>query len=807
MGLAGLDAALSGLRASQKQIDIISNNVSNVSTPGYSRKILPQSTQNVDGTTVGVTTGVFTRNVDLNLQSQVWTQISAVSGLDVKKSYLQRIEQFHGDPALEISVAAEIASLRDELSNLSDSPGDPAAQSQTVQQAVDVANKVNDFADLLTQLRNDAQDELRNSIDRVNQLLTQISEANKQIKSSINIDKPIAAIEDERDAAVKELAELIEVSTFTRGDGVMVVQTNEGVQLADERAEIVTFNPTPLSPNNYFPDSAAGIFIGDPDINETTAIQIADDSPGGKIGGLLELRDDILPRQTAQLDELAHKMALRFEAQGLRLFTNGAGIVPSDAAPDPTTLPNPTAVQYVGFAGQMQVNNAIINDNTLIQRGTYGAAIESGSNDVIRRVLEFGFSEINFEQAYNDDAATGVDIVNTGGDDLQTWLGLNSTNSLTGARDLTNFASVADLVASAGGALDNPNDQFDLIINEPRAGVTPGPITIDMSVASAAPGANAAQQLVNHINTQIAATLTPGEITALGNPTASVGPNGQIQINTSGFIEIDATSGGNAMGQAGLDFLGLTDNTGNPIAPQDPYIEVQVGNDPVQRITIEPGDNATALVNKLNAIDNLVARVDANGFLEVRPGDDTTFTNQSFGGDLTITGGPFTTNGATYAGPTGAGSTRVSVDNNVNIASALFGTYQITGGIVENRTPVETQQYQSQISVANTNDLVFREDLLGPGANISTRIDGARGLIDYAQKLVNQQSQELRSVENRLDDEDSLRTVLEDEFLNQSGVNLDEELGNLVVFQTAFAASARVVSAVEELFQELLNAV
>ena len=60
-------------------------------------------------------------------------------------------------------------------------------------------------------------------------------------------------------------------------------------------------------------------------------------------------------------------------------------------------------------------------------------------------------------------------------------------------------------------------------------------------------------------------------------------------------------------------------------------------------------------------------------------------------------------------------------------------------------------------------------------------------------------------VESRQTDEESLRDALETQLLNESGVNLDEELGNLIVFQTAFSASARVVTAVDELFQELLS--
>ncbi len=106
MGLAGLDSALSGLRIYQQQIDIISNNVANASTEGFTRKILPQSTQVVAGKSVGVLGETIIRNVDLRVQRDLWTQISDVGLYGVQESYLQRIEQFHGSPDKAVSIAA-----------------------------------------------------------------------------------------------------------------------------------------------------------------------------------------------------------------------------------------------------------------------------------------------------------------------------------------------------------------------------------------------------------------------------------------------------------------------------------------------------------------------------------------------------------------------------------------------------------------------------------------------------------------------------------------------------------------------------
>lgn len=804
-----LNNALSGLRISQQQISVISNNVSNVGTPGYTRKILPQSTLTVAGEAIGVRADTLIRNVDLNLTRDLWTQVSAVNSLDIQRSYLQRIEQFHGPPDKELSVAADLARLQDAFAALADSPEDTSLLALTVNQAVDTANKINDLDELITTLRNDAQTEISTTVTEINDLLVQIAELNSDIVSRLNFGQTTAQLEDLRDGAIQELSGLIDISFFQRGDGALVIQTNQGIELASDRAEQLTFAPGRLSPSIFYPDPndniTNAIFVGDPTAGPA-AFDITATSPGGKLGGLITLRDVTFPKQTAQLDELAHKLALRFDAQGLRLFTDASGAIPADTAPDPTTLPNPTPVEYVGFASVIQVNETIINDNTLIQRGTYGdTTIQTGSNEVIRRVIENTFGNVEFQEIFNSDVARQVDLLNTGGADLQNWLGLFSENTISGGRDLTAYASVGDIVTFANGALDDPNDQFQITFEEARTGLGPTTITVDLSVANGFAGATALDQLVAHINNEIALAGVPAGLAAV----ASASPDGELVINTRGSIEIDSTSLPTGIQQTGLNFLGLSDNTGAPIAPTDPYFDIQVGNDTPVRIFIEPGDTQAELLTKLDAVEGLAidtVNFAIDGILRLRPGDD--FNNPNFGGEIQITSGSFTSNGALYGAPP-ATSARLALDNGVNVVSALFGTYT-TGVSIQDESPVTDILYGSDTNGALAPPIPttsFRESLLGPNADISTNVNGSLGLIDFAQRMVNEHTQELVLTSERIDDEGSLQTLLQDRLTNQSGVNLDEELGHLIVVQTAYSASARVLTAVDELFQELLNAV
>ena len=662
-------------------------------------------------------------------------------------------------------------------------------------QAVDTANKINELSNLITTLRNDAQSEMESTITRINDLTTQIAALNKDIKAAINSGRTQAAQSDMRDEAIKELSGLMEISFFTRGDGVLVIQTAQGVELASEFANTMVFDPTPLSPSTYYPASAEGITVVDPSGNENTAINITESSLGGKLGGLLTLRDETFPRQMAQLDEMAHKLALRMEAQGLRLFTDSSGNIPLDTAPDPTTLPNPTPVSYVGFSSRIEVNRDIIADHSLLQRGTYGVPIQTGSNQILRRVVEFALGSTDFQQAIGQiDLRTSLQAApnNT----LQNWLGLYSENQVRGTADLTAYPGVADILTAGGATVFGTNDNLTITFDDPDYGTGPHVINIDLS-AVVPSGINAAQDMIDAI------TADPDWATAVAefNASVTIGPNGQLVFDSRSDITI-APAVVNGITDEGFAFLGLVPAT---TEARDPYFDVRVGNNPPTRITIDPNDDEDDLYAQLAAVPGLALEdftASADGFLRLRPGND--YLDPDFGGDISIIGGPFQTDTAGINAVIGPGT----IPDNLNIITALFGSFS-AGPPAEDVSPITDIGYGSQTdgSLAPPIPAVpFRIDLLGPGANISTDVIATGSILDFAQKIVNQHSQEMILVDRRLTDEETLGEMLQTQFLNESGVNIDEEMSHLIVVQTAFAASARVVNAVDRLFEELLNA-
>lgn len=762
MGISGLDAALSGLRVAQKQLDVISNNVSNVSTPGYSRKVLPQETAVILGQTAGVRSSAVIRNVDMYLQRDVWTQVSATEFLGVKTAYLNSIQEFHGASNKELSVAADIARLRDSFSLLANQPDNALQLAETVNKAGAVAHKLNDFSRLLTTMRNDAQDAVRASVDTANSLLSQIADLNKEIKSNLALGRTTAALEDQRDTAIKNLSAEIDISFFTRGDGILVVQTKQGQQLADENATPLFFKPAPVNPASYYPESAAGLFVGGDPLTNPTAFDITNKGIGGKIGAHLEMRDSTLPQYQAQLDEVAHKLALRMEAQGIRLFTDPSGTIPADAAPV-LNPPGPlTPVPYVGFAAAIQVNQAILDDPSLLRNSTLtGVTVQDGSNEFLRRVVEFGFGQYEYLEAQGT-----VNLNSTAPDTLQTLFGLDPKAQMVGKVDIHKLSGNLALNA----AEDHPFlpvsgppllDNFDITIN----GTT---VTIDLTAVEAAYPASASmsggEALVAYLNSHVfTATTTPpvtvpptlpGMGLTAAEASASLNQFGQLIINSQYDIEIGV---GN-MGDTGLSYLGLTAGVTKAVPP---HFDIQVGkNDPV-RVSIEPGDTEVQLLAKLNNVPGLQASLDPlTGRLNIRPGP-------GFGGDIRLIDG-------TVANNTG-----------ISVVQSLFGAASPVRGV---------------------DNIAFRTQNLGPGASLSTHISAAVSIVDYSQKMIAAQTADAVTADARQKDEVSYRELIERQFKDESGVNLDEELAQLIVIQTAYSASAKTISTLNEMFDTLLNA-
>lgn len=376
MSTAALLSALSGLRVNQAGLNVASNNISNATVEGYTRKTLPLETLVAGGEVIGVKVGEIQRHVDQYIMRDYRTQLSLTSKLDTRESYLDRIVSFHGRPEEENNIAAKLGRLKNIFADLAATPESRVLRTEAVDVAKDLSDTFNRNAELLLEQRNQTQAEIQQSVWLLNEKLREVAEYNKRIIVANNLDKTTAALEDERDKAIKEISNIIEVSYYEDGDGALVVQTNGGLVLADREVRELSFETQRLGYKSAYPFNINGLMLEG--INQD--FDLTDQDIGGSLGALLEIRDKTIPTFQAQLDELAHKMALRFDAQDLRLFTDKSGVVPADIPED-----------YAGFSSLMQVNPQILNDTSLIHSGTGGATPDQGDSTLLTNIVDYTF--------------------------------------------------------------------------------------------------------------------------------------------------------------------------------------------------------------------------------------------------------------------------------------------------------------------------------------------------------------------------------------------------------------------------------
>ncbi len=124
---------------------------------------------------------------------------------------------------------------------------------------------------------------------------------------------------------MRTVSQYMQVSTIDAGNGIINVVTQGGTPLVDASAHLLSFTPAgSMLPTSYYPGGGLNGVL----VDGTTDISAGSAGLGGEIGALLTLRDKTLPTYGAQIDELAQKMAVRFDQEGLKLFTDQAGNIP-----------------------------------------------------------------------------------------------------------------------------------------------------------------------------------------------------------------------------------------------------------------------------------------------------------------------------------------------------------------------------------------------------------------------------------------------------------------------------------------------
>jgi len=312
-----LAAAVSGLRATQTGIDLISRNIANATTEGYTRKKVQQVQLIIAGKGQGVRVGEIERYVNARLQLQARQSSSQEEAYRVRDTFLSQLETSLGKPGDNTSIASIMGQLADAFRQLATSPDVITAQVAAISKADTLARSFNDLTKLIQVLRTDAETAIKASVDDINARLVALDDLNEQIGEARALHQSTADLEDQRDIVLSEIAKEMPITYFERENGHVWIVTSDGRTLMDDEPHPLNFaNSFQVNASLSYPGSLNGIIVDGVDIMPALT--------SGRLGGLFELRDKILTQAQQQLDELAGRTASLFALQDMDIFNVGA---------------------------------------------------------------------------------------------------------------------------------------------------------------------------------------------------------------------------------------------------------------------------------------------------------------------------------------------------------------------------------------------------------------------------------------------------------------------------------------------------
>ncbi len=312
MGLSSaLATAMSGLRANQASLSIISSNVANAQTPGYVAQN-PNQIEVASGTygaTVS-TTGV-NRQLDLFVQSQLRTETAGGGYADQISNILGQLQSVYGTPGGDGTLESTLNNFTASLQSLSTNPGNQSAQSVALQAAQSLAQQLNTTTQGIQALRTNVNQDIGTSADQANTAMTQIAQINTQLQGLAPTDPLAATLMDQRDNAINQLSKLVDIKVTTDSANQTNIFTTSGIQLvgAGLASEFKFSSPGSLTASSLYNSNPAQNGVGSFSIRLPNGANIdlvaTNAISSGQIAADLKLRDQTLVQAQTQVDQMA----------------------------------------------------------------------------------------------------------------------------------------------------------------------------------------------------------------------------------------------------------------------------------------------------------------------------------------------------------------------------------------------------------------------------------------------------------------------------------------------------------------------
>ena len=451
---------MSGLLAAQAALNNTSNNISNYTVSGYSRRTLQLAEANttLNGNAYygnGVTITGVQREYDAFIMSQLRDTSAAYNAANTQHSQFSRIDDLLSRTAGNLS--SSLQSFFANVQNVVSNAGDPAARQSLMSNAHSLVNQFQVTGQYLSGLQGNVNADITAHVNQINTLTSQVANLNVQISklSTAGGAKPNNLL-DQRDQLVNTLNNLIGVKV-SQQDGKYNVSTVSGLSLINGNSVTsLVAMPSESDPSR--------ISVGYVD-KQAGKVLIPESQLGmGSLGGLLNFRNQDLDLAQNQLGQLAAVFTSRFNTIHKQGF-DSKGNPGSDffTIGNPTTQGNSKNTSSATLTATWNNSGALKASNyTVSYDGNKWTAIRASDN-----------AKINLAPVTSDGKTTfnldGLTLTVSGNPDARDSFLVKPLQNVVSRMSvaITNESQIA-AAGAKGGESDNRNAQKLLAIQDAR---------------------------------------------------------------------------------------------------------------------------------------------------------------------------------------------------------------------------------------------------------------------------------------------------------------------------------------------------
>jgi len=345
-------AALSALSTYTGAISVTNTNIANSETEGYTRQTAVLQATSTGGVDISSVKRVYSSFLTNRLRMET----TGLGFYEAEQEALTSVESVFNESSTD-GLSSCLSDFWNSWQDVVDDPSDSSARTTLLAAADTLADTLNSMSSDLTDLQNSIDDSLTDCVSAVNDLVDQIAALNTSIVAATAAGQDCNTDMDTRDELITELSSYIGISTYTDDSGQICISMDNG-------------NPLIVGSTTWTLATQTNSTTGLQDITLVSqsgaSTVITDDITTGKMGGYLEVRDDLIPSYQSSLDDLASTLITQINA----LHTTGYDLN-GDAGVDFFTGSS---------ASDIAVNSAILDDsNTIAASSTVDGIPDDGT--------------------------------------------------------------------------------------------------------------------------------------------------------------------------------------------------------------------------------------------------------------------------------------------------------------------------------------------------------------------------------------------------------------------------------------------